>query len=65
MSETDPLVVEGSSKIDELLKAGQAILPVDNVEPEIKQILHCEVRGRDVGVEMSGRHALSRTRPSL
>jgi hypothetical protein len=31
----------------------QVILPVDNVAPKIKNILHCEVRGRDLGAEFS------------
>ena len=55
--ETDAFVVEGSGKIDMMLKNSQIIMPIDNVQPEIKQILHSEVRGRDIGVEMSGEHS--------
>ena len=53
ISESDPLVTDGANSMTELLKSRQALLPVDNVFPELKLIQHAEVRGRDIGAEMS------------
>lgn len=53
ISSEHALVREGADDIDEMLKNGQIILPVDNVAPQIKEILHAETRGRDIGIELS------------
>ena len=50
---THAFVQEGAPKMDELLKNAQVILPVKNVAPQIKEILHSEVRGRDLGAEFT------------
>jgi hypothetical protein len=47
------LVQEAAPRIDELLKNAQVILPVKNVAPQIKEVLHSEVRGRDLGAEFT------------
>lgn len=61
LAPTHDFVREGASKVDELLKNNLIILPVDNVMPELRQILHSEMRERDIGVEFS---ELSRVKES-
>jgi len=53
VSTDDAFVKEGAHRIDNLLKDSQILLPVHNVAPVIKGILHAEARGRDIGIELS------------